>query len=88
VIKARGATKVKESTVGADQELVLTRPMLREAGLQGRLRLIIGQGEIRICSGTATEAEKVLQELAGCLGHEPAIEYDMHLDLGGLYEAR
>jgi len=62
--------------------------MLREAGLQGRLRLIIGQGEIRICSEMATEAEKVVQELAGCLGNEPATEYDVHLKLGGLYEAR
>jgi hypothetical protein len=79
---------VKEITVVADQELVLTRPMLREAGLQGRLRFIIGQGEIRIYSETATEADKVVQELAGCLGHEPATEYDMHLKLGGLYEAR
>jgi hypothetical protein len=79
---------MKEITVVADQELVLTRPMLREAGLQGRLRLIIGQGEIRIYSETATEADKVVQELAGCLGHEPATEYDMHLKLGGLYEAR
>jgi hypothetical protein len=79
---------MKEITVVADQELVLTRPMLREAGLQGRLRLIIGQGEIRIYSEMATEADKVVQELAGCLGHEPATEYDMHLKLGGLYEAR
>ena len=79
---------MKEITVVADQELVLTRTMLREAGLQGRLRLIIGQGEIRICSETATEAERVVQELAGCLGHEPATEYDVHLKLGGLYEAR
>jgi hypothetical protein len=74
---------VKEITVVADQELVLTPTMLREAGLQGRLRLIIGQGEIRIYSEMATEAEKVVQELAGCLGHEPATEYDMHLKLGG-----
>jgi hypothetical protein len=79
---------VKEITVVADQELVLTPTMLREAGLQGRLRLIIGQGEIRIYSETAVEADKVVQELAGCLGHEPATEYDVHLKLGGLYEAR
>ena len=79
---------MKEITLAADQELVLTQTMLREAGLQGRLRLIIGQGEIRICSETATEAEKALQELAGCLGYEPATEYDMRLKLGGLYEAR
>ena len=45
---------MKEITVVADQELVLTRPMLREAGLQGCLHLIIGQGGIRIYSVTAT----------------------------------
>jgi hypothetical protein len=39
---------VKEITVVADQELVLTPTMLREAGLQGRLRLIIGQGEMTL----------------------------------------
>jgi len=79
---------VKEITVVADQELVLTRTMLREAGWHGRLRLIIDQGEIRIGSETATEADKEVQELAGCLGHEPATEYDVHLKLGDLYEAR
>ena len=75
---------MKEIIVVAGQELVLTCTMLHEAGLQGRLRLIIGQGEIRICSETATDAEKVVQELAGCLGHEPVTEYDRHRKLGGL----
>ena len=79
---------MKEITVVADQELVLTPTMLREAGLQGRLRLTIGHGEIRICSETVTEAEKVVQELAGFLGYKSATEYDMHLKLGGFSEAR
>jgi hypothetical protein len=79
---------MKEMTVVADQELVLTQTILREAGLHGRLRLVIGQGEIRIVPETATAAENVVQELAGCLGHEPVTAYDFHLKFGGLYEAR
>ena len=79
---------MKEMTVVADQELVLTQTMLREAGLHGRLRLVIGRGEIRIVPETPTAAENVVQELAGCLGQEPATAYDFHLKLGGFYEAR
>ena len=73
---------MKEITVVADQELVLTRTMLREAGLQGCLRLIVDQEEIRICAETATETEQVVQEMAGSLDHEPATECDVHLKLG------
>jgi hypothetical protein len=79
---------MKEMTVVTDHEVVLTQTMLREAGLHGRLRLVIGQGEIRLVPETVTEAENVVQELAGCLGHEPVTAYDFHLKFGGLYEAR
>ena len=79
---------MKELTVVAEKDLILTQTMLREAGLRGRLRLIIHPGEIRILPESAPEAEDVVQELAGCLGHEPATAYDFHLKLGGLYEAR
>jgi len=34
------------------------------------------------------DPEKVLEGLAGCLGQEPATEYDFGLKIGGLYEAR
>ena len=80
---------MKEITVVAEQELVLTQTMLREAGLHGRrVRLVIGEGEIRILPAAITDAEHLVQELAGCLGHESATAYDFHLKLGGLYEAR
>ena len=79
---------MKEITVVAEQELVLTQAMLREAGLHGRVRLVIGEGEIRILPETITDAEHLVQELAGCLGHESATAYDFHLKLGGFYEAR
>jgi hypothetical protein len=32
--------------------------------------------------------EKVLDELAGCLGEEPVQNYDFKLKIGGFYEAR
>ena len=59
---------MKEMTVSADKEVVLTQAMLREAGLHGRLRLVINQGEIRVLPEVTTEVEDVVQELAGCLG--------------------
>ncbi len=58
---------MKEMTVSADKEVVLTQAMLREAGLHGRLRLVINQGEIRVLPEVTTEVEDVVQELAGCL---------------------
>ena len=79
---------MQDMTVVADQELVLTQTMLRAAGLHGPLRLVIGQGEIRIVPEMAMAAETVVQELAGCLGHEPVTAYDFHLKFGDLYEAR
>jgi hypothetical protein len=51
---------MKEMTVVTDHEVVLTQTMLREAGLHGRLRLVIGQGEIRLVPETVTEAENVV----------------------------
>ena len=72
---------MKKITVVAEQELVLTQAMLREAGLHGRVRLVISEGEIRILPGAITDAEHLVQELAGCLGHESATAYDFYLKL-------
>jgi hypothetical protein len=74
--------------VTANEYLVVDQKTLNEAGLTGRLRLIVQQGEIRIVSEAAVEPERVLDELAGCLGQEPATQYDFNLKIGGLYEAR
>jgi len=74
--------------VAANEYLVVDQQTLAEAGLKGRLRLIVQQGEIRIVSEAAVEPERVLDELAGCLGQEPATQYDFNLKIGGLYEAR
>ncbi|MBM4306599.1 MAG: hypothetical protein FJ123_07670 [Deltaproteobacteria bacterium] len=70
-----------------DEDLVIGRKILDEANLGRRLRLVVKRGEIRIVQ-TPVDPEKALEELAGCLGQEPAAEYDFHLKIGGLYEAR
>ena len=47
-----GERQIKERTVVADTELVLTQAVLHEAGLHGRLRFMIDQGEMRILPET------------------------------------
>ena len=79
---------VREITVSARENLVVDQKTLGEAGLGERLRLVIQSGEIRILPEIILDPEKVLDDLAGCLGQEPAIEYDFSLKIGGLYEAR
>jgi hypothetical protein len=80
--------RMKEVTVKVQGDLVVSQATLGEAGLSGRLRLIVQPGEIRILPEPTSDAEDVVQELAGCLGHEPATAYDFHFKLGSLYEAR
>ncbi len=80
--------KEKEIEVSAEGNLVIDRKLLKEAGLGERLRLLIHEGEIRILSEAAWDPERILEELAGCLGEEPATEYDFNLEIGGLHEAR
>jgi hypothetical protein len=78
----------KEKEVIAEKDLVIGREILDEANLGKRLCLIIEEGEIHILPKPPFDAQKTLEELAGCLGQEPATAYDFHLKIGGLYEAR
>jgi hypothetical protein len=78
----------KEKEVTAEKDLVIGRDILDEANLGKHLSLIIQEGEIHIVPKALLDAEKTLEELAGCLGQEPATAYDFHLKIGGLYEAR
>ncbi len=71
-----------------EQDLLLDHELLKKAGLHGRVRLIVQPGEIRILPETPVDPEDVLDKLAGCLGQEPATEYDFGSKIGGLYEAR
>ena len=80
--------QVRELELREEEGLALDREILTEAGLTGRLRLIVREGEIRILPLGAQDPDEVLQELAGILGHEPAEAYDFHLEIGGAYEAR
>ena len=79
---------VKELEVMAKGDLVVDRETLKQAGLGERLRLVIQEGEIRILPETPSDPERMLDDLAGCLGQEPATEYNFDLKIGGLYEAR
>jgi hypothetical protein len=81
---------MKELTLTAAEELVLEPAILQEAGLQGRLRVLISAGEIRILPlpPESMTPEALIEELAGCLGQEAAVAYDFDFKLGGLYEAR
>lgn len=79
---------IKEVTVQDAGDLIVTHEILAEAGLGDTLQLIIQPGEIRILSKDTVAAEQVVEDLAGCLGQEPATAYDFHLKIGGLYEAR
>ena len=74
--------------VTANEYLVVDQQTLAEAGLTGRLRLVVQPGEIRILPEAEPDLEKRLDELMGCLGQEPAEEYDFNLEIGGWYEAR
>lgn len=79
---------VKKREVTAEKDLVIGRDILDEANLGKHLSLIIREGEIHIVPESLLDAENALEELAGCLGQEPAGSYDFHLKIGGLYEAR
>jgi len=78
----------KEKEVTAEKDLVIGRDILDEANLGKHLSLIIQEGEIHIVTKPPLDAQKTLEELAGCLGQEPATAYDFHVKIGGLYETR
>jgi hypothetical protein len=78
----------KEKDVTVEKDLIIGRDILDAANLGKHLSLIIREGEIHIIPKPLLDAQKTLEDLAGCLGEEPATAYDFHLKIGGLYEAR
>ncbi len=78
----------KEKEVTVENDLVIGRDILDQAKLRKHLSLIIQDGELHIVPNPLPDAQKTLEELAGCLGQESATEYNFHLKIGGLYEAR
>ena len=67
--------------------LLLEEPLLQKAHLGRDVQIIVKKGEIRILPAEE-DWEKVLDELAGCLGEEPAQNYDFKLKIGSFYETR
>jgi len=80
--------KIETIDTIAQQDFTIAYEILNEAGLTGRLKLIILKGEIRILPEMISNELETLDELAGCLGKEPATEYDFSLKIGGLHETR
>jgi len=67
--------------------LMIEPEFLLRANIGERALLIIREGEILVKS-TEVDAQKLLDELEGCLGEEKAEEYDFGLKIGGWYETR
>jgi len=77
--------------VASEGKLTIDQEILQEAKLTGPLRLFVQNGEIRIVRDVVLEEDEaldLLDELAGCLGQEPAEDYNFDLKIGSLYEAR
>lgn len=72
----------------AKGDIIVPEDILNQAGLSGLLQIVIDKGEVRIFAKKQTDSEKILDELAGCLGNESVNEYDFGLKIGGLYEIR
>jgi len=87
-VKKRCIMSAKVIELAPHDNLIVKHETLDEAGLRGRLCLLVQKGEIRILPETGFDTEKVLDELAGCLGQENAADYDYSLKTGDLYEAR
>jgi len=81
--RRRGVTMVERTIkVLPEGELVITSETLERAELGHSLRLVIRRSEIRILPGTPSDPEQELADLAGCLGQEPAAEYDFGVKNG------
>ena len=67
--------------------LMIAPEVLTRANIRERAQLIIKEGEILIKSAEF-DAQRLLDELAGCLGEEKAEEYNFDLKRDGWYETR
>lgn len=71
-----------------EKGLVLESDLLQDARLGRRIRVIVQEGEIRLLPEREEDDwQDTLDELAGCLGHEPVEAYDFDLKLKHPYEA-
>ena len=81
------AIEVREMRVAAEEGLLLEESLLQKAHLGRQVRIVVQKGEIRLLPVEEDWIE-LLNDLAGCLGEEPAQNYDLKLKIGGFYEAR
>ena len=70
--------QVREMDARDEEGLALGHELLDEAGLVGRVRVVVRDGEIRILPVEEQDPQEVLRGLTGCLGQEPAEAYDFH----------
>ncbi|OQX26572.1 MAG: hypothetical protein BWK80_09670 [Desulfobacteraceae bacterium IS3] len=75
----------KYMEISAAGDIIISEDILKKAGLNGYLQILIGDGEIQIVAKKQDDAEKILEELAGCMGNEPAEYYDFNLKTEGFY---
>ncbi len=73
--------------VAAEEGLLLEESLLQKAHLGQQVQVVVQNGEIRLLPVEENWIE-FLDDLAGCLGEEPAQNYDFKLKIGGFYEAR
>ena len=73
--------------VATEEGLLLEESLLQKAHLGRQVQIVIQKGEIRLLPVEENWIE-FLDNLAGCLGEEPAQNYDFKLKIGGFYEAR
>jgi bifunctional DNA-binding transcriptional regulator/antitoxin component of YhaV-PrlF toxin-antitoxin module len=77
-------------TVSNEGSLLIPRHLMARYGLNpgAKVTIELREREIHIVPELVQKSEKLLDELAGCLGQERATSYDFSLKMGGLYEAR
>ena len=81
-------TKTMVARKTDDGGLLLEADLLRDARLGPQVRIVIQEGEIRLLPAEEErDWSEALDELAGCLGQEPADAYDFDLKLTYPHEA-
>jgi hypothetical protein len=67
--------------------LLLEVELLREAHLGQHVKVVVQSGEIHLLPAEEEDWQKILDDLAGCLGTERVADYDFDLKIRNPYEA-
>lgn len=86
----KGKKRSLQAIISNKGELLIPRHLIARYGLNpgAKVTIELREREIYIVPEAAQTFEKLLDDLAGCLGQEAAADYDFGLKIGGLYEAR